>query len=77
MNFHTPKDTPISANPSPIRIAIPDGKGGYVYEQAEMFDLRKPRKPGLLPVEVRTRRGAVAAPDQADLKMPAPHEKRR
>lgn len=77
MNSRTTKDTAVSANPSAIRIAIPDGKGGYIYEEAEVFDLRKPRTPGLLPVEVGTRRGVVASPDQADLKMPAPHEKRR
>ena len=62
---------------TPARIAIPDGKGGYTYEELEVFDLREPRTPGSLPIEVGTRRGVVAAPEQANLKMPAPHEKRR
>lgn len=53
--------------PPPLRVAIPDGKGGYTYEEAEAFDLRKPRTPGILPIEVGTRRGVIDAPDDASL----------
>ena len=55
------------SSPPPLRVAIPDGKGGFTYEEAEVFDLRQPRTPGILPVEVGTRRGVVAAPDDGPL----------
>jgi hypothetical protein len=57
----------------PARIAIPDGKGGFTYENLEMFDLRQPR---VLPSEEGWRRGVTDAPDQSNLSQPAPGEKR-
>lgn len=61
---------------APPRIAIPDGKGGYTYEELETFDLLKPRgASGLLPRVEGTRRGIVSAPDRDELTQPAPGEK--
>ena len=68
-------DKKLLSGNSPPRIAIPDGKGGYTYEELETFDLRKPRTPGILPIEVGTRRGIVPAPDRDRLVQPAPGEK--
>lgn len=72
--MNSPDNRPIPGN-FPPRIAIPDGKGGYTYEELETFDLRKPRTPGILPIEVGTRRGVIAAPDRDGLVQPAPGEK--
>lgn len=61
----------------PANIAIPDGKGGYTYEALEPMDLRQPRTPGILPVEVGTRRHVIDAPDPANLRSePTPANKR-
>lgn len=61
----------------PANIAIPDGKGGYTYEALEPMDLRQPRTPGILPVEVGTRRHVIDAPDPANLQSePTPANKR-
>lgn len=69
------KNSKAPAVPPPLRVAIPDGKGGYTYVEAEVFDLREPRTPGELPIVVGTRRGIVAAPDQALLQMRPPGKK--
>lgn len=61
----------------PASIAIPDGKGGYTYEALEPIDLLQPRTPGILPVEVGTRRHVIDAPDPANLQSePTPANKR-
>jgi len=39
----TPSDNNPKMPTPPARIAIPDGKGGYIYEELEMFDLRQPK----------------------------------
>ncbi len=76
----TPKKPPHKTDAPvvpPAQIAIPDGKGGYTYEELELFDLRQPRTPGVLPVAVGTRRGVIDAPAPANLQsQPAPANKR-
>jgi hypothetical protein len=78
MNFKS-KKPPHQTEPPvvpPTNIAIPDGKGGYTYEALEPMDLRKPRTPGILPVEVGTRRGVIAAPSRDNLQSePTPANK--
>jgi hypothetical protein len=69
------KSSKAPAVPPPLRVAIPDGEGGYTYVEAEVFDLREPRTPGELPIVVGTRRGIVAAPDQVPLQTPPPGKK--
>lgn len=70
----TPKDNNTKKPTPPARIAIPDGKGGFTYEEVEMIDLRQPR---VLPAEDGWRGGIQPVPDEGPLKMPAPHEKKR
>jgi hypothetical protein len=79
MNFAPKKPPHQTAAPvsPPAKVAIPDGKGGYTYEALEPIDLRQPRTPGILPVEVGTRRHVIDAPDPANLQSkPAPANKR-
>jgi hypothetical protein len=69
MNSNTGKPSRQTEPPvvPPANIAIPDGKGGYTYEPLELIDLSQPRTPGILPVEVGTRRHIIDAPDPANL----------
>jgi hypothetical protein len=61
----------------PANIAVPDGKRGYTYEALEPMDLRQARTPGILPVEVGTRRHVIDAPNPANLQSePTPANKR-
>jgi hypothetical protein len=69
----TPSDNNPKMPTPPARIAIPDGKGGYIYEELEMFDLRQPK---VLPSETGWRSGVTGAPDQTPLKQPTPGGKK-
>lgn len=62
MNPKKPKVTGVPVSSPPLRIAVPDGKGGVIYEEAPVFDLRLASVDG-------TRRGIVPAPDPDRLVM--------
>ena len=62
MNPKKPKVAGVPVSSPPLRIAVPDGKGGFTYEEAPVFDLRLASVDG-------TRRGIVPAPDPDRLVM--------
>lgn len=70
MNPKKPKVTGVPVSSPPLRIAVPDGKGGVTYEEAPVFDLRLASVDG-------TRRGIVPAPDPAALQSAPPPANKR
>ena len=70
MDPKKPKVTGNPVSPSPLRIPVPDGKGGVTYEEAPVFDLRLASVDG-------ARRGILPAPDPAKHQSePTPAKKR-
>ena len=70
MNPKSPKPTGVPVSTPPLRIPVPDGKGGTELIEAPVMDIRLDTLNG-------ARRGEMAAPDPAHLQsQPTPANKR-